>query len=770
MYAVSYKHVEKDEWKRKGESRTAKMSDIDQEALVNVVKACSKIQGIQYVILWCDQIIATRLKGEGKNSLGWYNAGLLPYACLPVLKLSSYISDEVLESRVWLKAERSLGRLGSGTVEVHDAIYGIPGHAIVQRDLERVIRSIAGMILSGYWPKDMGYWKDDYLQMKKWAVSVLVNMKAVSTLPIFDEIKGVDNLEILSIMNEFAHVPKGLQCAEKPMHTDDRLFFLKATAWNMYVQDIWNCDQKTVSHYMGSFCMFTSFTWWANESMTAIFGYLRGMEMGTAVLAVEDGRGYLLHRKAFDPILYSHADKHPSNKALGVLEDVKNLFSIELNLSQKWVLLYSFSNDSDAVCTDPSLRKGLEGWATRSDCLVPRIYRGLTTKLYRSAVAKDSDKSAVSKRFLQILDSWNRYIREDYENYISMRDTLAGTIWLEGYSEDKVSFGFYDYLTRYLSLGANPGERSTPQFSVRLPSRWEFVQETRRIAASSTKDVQILVDEVFGSATEVNCNEFVNLRDVACFMVHGGLTASMDGTELKSFLCRVAAHRGYWTTSNYSRAGTLQIMFASPDGNVRVAQMKTSLSEFHSIGIVRPRDRNAIFKVSVPVEDDPEQYRTHFYWKSMESSTSRHELQTLFVNSVYAVDGGQDVLLVDMSVMDTEEERSVIDVERISSCVSETERLMMQLLENVRSSNQARRRHLKGNQTEQRNNEQSDQRKQRRLQTTHRGRTGTVDEIASVPNILPEKSKERLLETYRGVCEFEDRCKAVMEEHVEAQR
>lgn len=77
------------------------------------------------------------------------------------------------------------------------------------------------MMLSGYWPEDTGYWANAYQDMKKWALGLICRMKGILDLPFFDEIKPVDNMEILAHLPELVMLPEGIKEEEKTFFTDD---------------------------------------------------------------------------------------------------------------------------------------------------------------------------------------------------------------------------------------------------------------------------------------------------------------------------------------------------------------------------------------------------------------------------------------------------------------------------------------------------------------------------------------------------------------------
>lgn len=119
--AISYRHASESEWDRNGNEFISKMKQEDQELLANSLLELWNETDADDLMIRCDQIIFKRL-GKLHSDTAWYNNGLLPYMCMSVLFLSPYEAN--IENKLWIRAERSLGRMAYGSL-VYEHTKGI---------------------------------------------------------------------------------------------------------------------------------------------------------------------------------------------------------------------------------------------------------------------------------------------------------------------------------------------------------------------------------------------------------------------------------------------------------------------------------------------------------------------------------------------------------------------------------------------------------------------------------------------------------------------
>lgn len=522
VLAISYKHDERSHWKRKGRNLESRMSQDDQDALVTCIIGLGLSPFINSVFIWCDRILSTRLDGR-ENSFGWYNAGLLPYLYLPVLTLTSYISDEHLESRIWIKAERTLGRLGNGILNPNDARLGLFSTRIGGVAKPTVLENVALMMLSGYWPADTGFWANAYQDMKKWALGLICRKQSRTELPLFDEIMTVDNMEILANLPELVMLPWGINEDEKPLFTDDSAFFLKATAWNLSLEEIWNYDRKYVSHYLGNLSSRGRFSWWTERTSQTIFGCFATLERACFVLAVRNQNRYKVFRREGNPLQYRHKEIRPGTETKLLIADVARKCHVNIEAEADWDLLYYSDDALDFHKTHPEVKAAMGDASSEADAIVPPELVGQTTSLFRvlsRMKSNDSSDSSEAVRFVRLFEEWNKYVKKTYKCNVAVRDTLSGPVWLEGYNEEHVSFGFLDMLTRNLIIG----DQQVSDRVLLMPSKWDALKELRRVTDSSTEDLKLIEKELYGNVLEGNCESEVTIKEVAIFMICGAFT------------------------------------------------------------------------------------------------------------------------------------------------------------------------------------------------------------------------------------------------------
>lgn len=651
FFAVSYKHASPSTFHRKGRHLISKMDPVDEQLLIESLLEFGKKNKIHHVILWCDQVISTRLdKPENENIVKWYLSGLIPYAVLPVLKLSLHIPEEELENRIWIRAERSLGRMGMGTVYMSK-----PGFSVRLGNcgaVNEVLTNLIVLILNGYWPKDIGYWKNDYEEMKQWALYSACR-SATNMKSLFESVQPLTNIDVIGSMVRLSTFANGVHSEEKMVSTDDVNFIYKATAWNLNVETLMNSEHRTVSHYMGKMGTYYRFSWWTQENSGNMFGYLVEASFATAIIAVKSSSGpsYDVYRTPATPFIGIYGERLAGDAVLVMIDNFSNLFSVDVSLSPIWKLTYCWKEH----IIPPSLgalKFDFDRADKLADVIMPTTFQNCTAHLFQARMAcegvdsNDTDaQEPIATEFRTAIKIWNEFIRSRYEQVLTVSDS-CGYTWLEGYNSTLVTCAFLHFLTTKTQIGSE-AEPTISNFTY-LRDKHSVYQEIRKLAEDLSSDHKLLANELFPPG-ESKCDEKLSDKDVAKFMLFGGFTSGMDLNQYSRFLERVGYERNYYITVLVCRSGILQIRFSGGLKGVQFAERKSTCTDFTAMGFVDPRDAANVSVVSHPLPDtECAQNNNWFKHNSCGETTDRKELHKLFKHSTRLVNGHQ-VLTLDMS-------------------------------------------------------------------------------------------------------------------------
>lgn len=215
-------------------------------------------------------------------------------------------------------------------------------------------------------------------------------------------------------------------------------------------------------------------------------------------------------------------------------------------------------------------------------------------------------------RFVRLFEEWNSYVKKTYNSWISVRGTISGPVWLEGYNEQHASFGFLDMLTRNLIIG---GQYVSNRI-IHMPTKWDALKEIRRVAESCTEDVKLIEKELYGNVLERNCESEVTVKEVARCMISGAFSSGFTIHKVSTFFLKSTEQGGYWSTDIYCRNGELQILFRNRLGVVRIVRRATEVGYFLAAGIVHPEDSDVVLEISEEITEDMESTRANKFWKS----------------------------------------------------------------------------------------------------------------------------------------------------------
>ncbi|KAI0556952.1 hypothetical protein FGB62_367g00 [Gracilaria domingensis] len=705
VIAISYRHEYITRWHKHGEDKISKMTDCDQKILGEAIDKLKHYDQHSQIILWCDQILSARLKGE-ENELGWYNAGLIPFAYLPVLALSTSQNQSVneLEKRVWIKAERSLGRMGRGLVEAYQLSEYFNPFAIFEcsprEDFnpernkfgecvspKALMKTVSFLILSGYWPEPekTDFWYADYGKMKRWAIHVSCKSDRLEDSVFFDLVAPVDFTDILRNMQKFSAVPQGSGFAEGGYFVRDKHFYLKATAWNPWISDLWPKGNRNVSHYMGKLGDVCKFTWWVSSPARKIFGCLvsdtkiadfekRGLVISedhrneverlnrkeappTIVIAEEKESGFVLFRYRVSPEvcdLYVHSERNPSQEMKKVFQSAARDDGIDINLDEQWSLLFTWDSMNEASQADEIVNI-TPAHDDKAVFQVPHVLMGTTAGLFQAASSRDSG-SSITGTYTAAIHNWNEHIKGSFDKYVHVTDSEYGPVWLEGYTKNYVTFGFLDFLTRTLFVQDAHEDQVAPiHHEVLMPTEQEFKHRILIASKDATEDVQLIAEELFRDSSAQNYERATDDHEKAGFMISGGFTNTFTGFAVEPFLCTVAKRRGYWRTRVRCRNKKMQIVFTSHENAARMAQRSTNLTDYDAVGLVRPGNENCVFVRYISEELSEKEARSPHLWKDMQDTFSRAEATSQLPDAKLPW-GGAEAWLIDTTLcVDTDQ-------------------------------------------------------------------------------------------------------------------
>lgn len=648
IVAVSYKHAPMEEHERKGKNRISKMTEQDEELLVRSIiemgKASKSQLGDEYkeVIIWHDQIISTKYN-QIKSNVQWYNAGLLPYSVLSIIPLSTNIPDDDLEKRIWIRAERSLGRMGRGIFHfIHENKMSLcVGRTGTPED---IMASLAQTILSNYWPEDLGYWKDDYKDMKQWALHTCCRQKPFRRSSVFEEVQPLTDLETLSKMVNIAIIPSHLSYQEPATFTTDHAFNFKATAWNLNICDELKRDNKTINHYMPSMGDYYQFSWWTQEKSSHLFGCLVELRYALAIIALKTNEGYTVHRLKVSPQLYTHAEYRAGNKILEMISSCIDRIHEPVSKMEAWYLTYC----RDERLTHPSedmLKEKFDRRERSAHVILPPAYFFSIAHLFQAKVncCPERNETEIANEFQEVIFEWNKYIKNNFDSVIEVRDT-SNTLWFEGVDSKKVTFGLLQYITEKVFLNRAEFEEN----SIELPDKSTVTREIYRLAEHEKFDRKLFVEELFGCASG-NASNVLSDIEISQFMLHGGFTSTMDSGQFTKFLTNVAKKRRYGITRIVSRNGEVQIRVYDESNKVRFMQRKSVCSNFTALGFIDPLNLDLARALAVEIEiEEADKFSPDWTTTQEICLVSQGILGEMFENSLRDMNG-KSVLPLDMS-------------------------------------------------------------------------------------------------------------------------
>eukprot|EP00549_Striatella_unipunctata_P015678 CAMPEP_0118682004 /NCGR_PEP_ID=MMETSP0800-20121206/5252_1 /TAXON_ID=210618 ORGANISM="Striatella unipunctata, Strain CCMP2910" /NCGR_SAMPLE_ID=MMETSP0800 /ASSEMBLY_ACC=CAM_ASM_000638 /LENGTH=386 /DNA_ID=CAMNT_0006578361 /DNA_START=41 /DNA_END=1202 /DNA_ORIENTATION=+ len=112
---------------------------------------------------------------SAESAFDWLSEGLMPYALLPVLKVSGEEGLSDVKGRLWLKVELTLGLNGSG-VWWSDAsgnvtdLYNVSDHVV---NPDSAVAAVCRSVLAGYTEDLQSFWQEDFLRLQIWSVRIL---------------------------------------------------------------------------------------------------------------------------------------------------------------------------------------------------------------------------------------------------------------------------------------------------------------------------------------------------------------------------------------------------------------------------------------------------------------------------------------------------------------------------------------------------------------------------------------------------------------------
>lgn len=143
---------------------------------------------IQYsgtrLFLWVDQAC----KGSrAESAFDWLSEGLMPYAVLPVLKVSGRSGLTDVVNRLWLKVELTLGMNGGGVwwSDADGAISKVHNASAHVVNPDSAVSAVCRTVLAGYTQDLQSFWKDDFRRLQIWCVRILSVDRGPDRLAIY---------------------------------------------------------------------------------------------------------------------------------------------------------------------------------------------------------------------------------------------------------------------------------------------------------------------------------------------------------------------------------------------------------------------------------------------------------------------------------------------------------------------------------------------------------------------------------------------------------
>ena len=653
FFAISYRHDNKTRWSREGMGKVCKMKEWDEELFVkSALVLCRKLKKTK-AIIWCDQIISTRFKHE-KNDFQWYTNGLLPYTGMPTVFLSNHVPAQELESRIWIRAERSLSRLCRGSLITGDDISTWRFEPGRMADPDEALVILSQNILSGLWPADHGYWNDDYRQLKKWALWISCKQR-IFPQQLHNTLTEIDNMRIISSMRIIAVQPEAAEI-EPAFWTKDSKFFLKSYAWNLHVSSEWNSDPCYVSHYTGMINPGCDFTWWSALNFALIFGVLVNENECVTVLGIRESIGYRVFRGTGNPQEYDHGQRIPHRLVLNMIQKAKGEYNIPILYMQDWKMIYAQSDWNIPNIIPPLRYIFVDAWdknIIQAECILPSVYHRMTKKLLSNTNSEQSPFVAIEGAvdlLSQLTNKWNEFILSNFDQHVKVCDCHNGPVWLEGISKNYVTFGYLPYVTESLIL-----DEDVLNFSkIKLPEKWRAIEYIKNVAREFPNDRQKFVTALFSGASRENCERFLSEWDLSRLILSGGFSSHFHLRQFSAFLSICAQKQGYWSTRAVCRMGKVQVRFFN-GREVRILQWSSNLDDFTSIGLVNPEDYHTVETIAevLPEWQDVPEYgtpyvHTTFMKPNIAETISREECIAIMPASSRIQEDGSSLFLVDM--------------------------------------------------------------------------------------------------------------------------
>lgn len=615
IFAISYKHRQFEEVKKiKAEKRiTSKMTEHDQALLLKTVGAMKNKHGIDDIILWCDQIL--RIKDPNvdvvsDSNVQWHQYGIFPYFAFPVLFLSTDISDDILDKRVWIRVERSIARMRLGFVLYDESrsslciqTRGMHGSSSVT--VANALLSISQLLLCGYWEiqKD-AVWKKDFYKMREWAFYISTTSSSIHHFPFMDKVRKTFNVDIIfNIVNfSVSHADTSFS-PEEVIHTTDNYFYLKATSWNLNLMNdvtgIWDKKHSHLSHYMGTLHSapepYYSFSWWKDSSTGNMIGYMSTIGAAIAIFAEKVEDGFLLFRLHCDDVKYSFGDTVVDERIRKIFEECTSSISLQHEFRRDYKLCYchrSLRQAPNLDCLQPVENKKLD---ILGGIWLPTPFAHVIGYLVDSKLIMSSSQESEQTIITEITvaaEKWNTFIKQTYPNFVHVYGN--GITWIEGISDEIVSFGFLDYISRKLMIGE---DRFSSSGYIKLRSKEDVIKEINRLSEEfRSSDIKIYVEELFNKSHIVQDN--ISTKEVAMFMLYGGFTSSLKHLQFCLFLTGVARSRGYYSTRISSLGRQVQVRVFNESEERRLFEKKLNGDQVTAIGFIDPRDKESTDKIS----------------------------------------------------------------------------------------------------------------------------------------------------------------------------
>lgn len=614
IFAISYKHRDYDEAMDIKSKRNiiSKVTEYDQALLLKTVAAMKNQHGIDHVILWCDQILRInqpQVDNAGDSSVEWYKYGIFPYFAFPVIYLSTNISHDELHKRVWIRVERSIAQMRLGYILYNQNTsslgFGLRGsrgeRTLSASSIDNALLSISQLLLCGYWEEQKdNKWKKDFQEMREWAFYISSTRLSLHRFPFMDRVQNRTNVDILFNIVNFSvfHTDTDI-LQEKPVLITDNYFYLNATSWNPNLMNdnnsIWDKNRSHLSHYMGTLHSaphpYYSFSWWKHSSTGNMIGYLSTIGAAVVIIAEKAEHGFLLFRLPCDDVKYFFGKAVADERVVKMIEECASSNNLNFERGREWQLCYCHR----------SLRQ-----IPHLDCIAPIENEldilgviwlptpfahviGYLVDSKRTMSAVPVSEQSIIAEIKSAAEKWNTFIKEKYSDYVQVYSNRV--VWIEGTSDDIVTFGFLDYVTRRLIIGEDQLAISN---YINLRPKVEVLTEINRVSEEiDSSDIQIYVEELFKKSE--NVEENISKKEVAMFMLYGGFTSALQHTQFCLFLTGVARKRGYYSTRISSVGSVVQVRVFNEVEQCKFFEKTLSGDQFTAIGFVDPRDQESLY-------------------------------------------------------------------------------------------------------------------------------------------------------------------------------